>query len=268
MSTASGSGSGLTVRAIALHPVKSAAARPVHSCHVGPTGITDDRRWMVVDSDGDMLTAREIPALLHVLADTPLTAPGLDEPLRLRCHGLESLSIDGSPGEQRSAHVFGRAVRVDVVHRAAGWLQEALGLGGVQLVRHLAHPGEQAALQDAAAVSLATTTSLQQVSSWADDDLAPRRFRGNLLLSGDVEPFAEDAWTTVRIGDDVVLTARKPISRCLLTTIDPDDLTSGPEPLRSLARHHRIDGTPRFGLGLHVVHGGVINIGDRVTLEG
>ncbi|WP_370289213.1 MOSC domain-containing protein [Nocardioides sp.] len=253
--------------AIALHPVKSASARSVQTCRVGPTGITDDRRWMVVDSVGDMLTAREIPPLLRVVADTPLTAPGLDAPLRLRFPGLESLSIDGSPGEQRSAQVFGRAVRVDVVHQAAGWLQEALGLGGVQLVRHLAHPGERAALQDAAAVSITTTASLQQVSSWADDDLAPSRFRGNLLLSGDIEPFAEDAWTTVRIGDDVVLSARKPISRCLLTTIDPDDLTSGPEPLRSLARHHRIDGTPRFGLGLHVVHGGEISLGDRVTLE-
>ena len=35
-----------------VHPLKSAAVRPVSSTSVQPQGLVDDRSWMVVDADG------------------------------------------------------------------------------------------------------------------------------------------------------------------------------------------------------------------------
>ena len=63
------------------------------------------------------------------------------------------------------------------------------------------------------------------------------RFRPNIVVKG-CEPFAEDTWNRIRIGD-VELAVVKPCARCLVTTIDKQTLEKSKQPLKTLATFRR-----------------------------
>src|SRR4051812_321547 len=73
------------VSALTAYPVKSLAGTPTDVMAVDASGPRGDRRWMVVDASGEVLTARKHPVMLAARATTVdggvrLTAPGR-EPL-------------------------------------------------------------------------------------------------------------------------------------------------------------------------------------------
>jgi len=70
----------------------------------------------------------------------------------------------------------------------------------------------------------------------------------------------------VRIGE-VPFRAVKLCDRCVLTTIDPDTLAKGKEPIRTLSRHRRWDGKVWFAVNLIPDGTGTIRVGDPVTAE-
>jgi len=144
-------------------------------------------------------------------------------------------------------------------------------------------------LADAGPVLLASEQSMAQLNDWiradaaeADvpdldpDDLSDAgagpvvepldilRFRANIVVDGD-EPFAEDAWSGVRIGD-VDFRTTELCDRCVMTTIDPVTLAGGKEPIRTLARHRRWDRRTWFGIRLVRTGGGsTLRVGDPVV---
>ncbi len=120
-----------------------------------------------------------------------------------------------------------------------------------------------AAFQDRSPVSLLSTASLDQLNDWIGGrPLQASRFRSNLLVAG-VRPFAEDGWQAVRIGD-AELRVAGPISRCVMTGIDPITRDRGKEPIRTLARRRRWDGKTWFAVHLLVEQPGLISTGDVV----
>jgi uncharacterized protein YcbX len=67
--TSSGCGDHVAVvRAVAAYPVKGAAAAPVGSVVLDALGVVGDRRFAVLDADGQVLTADRAPALRAVRA--------------------------------------------------------------------------------------------------------------------------------------------------------------------------------------------------------
>ena len=91
------------------------------------------------------------------------------------------------------------------------------------------------------------------------------RFRPNVVIDGE-EPFAEDAWPTVRIGNLKFRTTMV-CDRCVMTTIDPITLAGGKEPIRTLARYRRWDRKTWFGTRLVPLVTGTISLGDAVEPE-
>lgn len=89
-----------------------------------------------------------------------------------------------------------------------------------------------------------------------------RRLRPNIVI-GDVEGLAERAWPghRLRIGETIIEVA-KLRSRCVMTTFDPDTLEQDVSVLRRIAQ--RFGG--KMALDCDVVQGGVIRVGDAVTL--
>lgn len=264
--------------AISLYPVKSTAAREVDRAHIGRYGIAGDREWMIVDGHGTEVTARELPALLRIMASNRATGGPDSVDLRLDAPGVTGLELTG-PGEgDRKVQLFGQSlVARPAGARADDWLRRVVGRDDVSLVwcatpedRQVAfgnHLTGNAAFQDESAVSLISTASIAQVNEWigGPQPLPATRFRANLLVEG-VEPFAEDGWGAVRIGD-AELRVAGPIARCVMTTIDPITLGRSKEPIRTLARHRRWDGKTWIAVHLLVDRPGLITLGDAVELK-
>jgi uncharacterized protein len=275
------------LEALAVHPVKSTAVRHVLHADVEPWGLRDDRRWMVVDASGECVTAREQPALLTIRADTPTTDPGLDVALRLHTPARQPLEVAEPHGPAVPVTVHGRALdAVAAPHEAAAWLGALLGRDDLRLVHvhrprplnpEHALPGEATAFADAYPVTLASAASLRRLDDWVTEGalergedqrhpMAVERFRPNLVVDGDLEPFEEDGWRRVRVGA-VSFRVVKQVDRCVLTTIDPATLERGPEPIRTLARHRRRDGRTWFAMQLVPEVRGVVRVGDEVVPE-
>jgi uncharacterized protein YcbX len=268
-----------------LHPVKSTAVRPVLHGDVDPWGLAGDRRWMVVDATGECVTAREERRLLSITADTGATDPGLAADLRLTAPGLEPLDVEQPHGTPVPVTVHGRPLEGITAPAGAGaWLGAVLGRNDLRLV-HVSsprplnpghgRPGEATAFADAYPVTLASAASLHRLRDWVaetalergEEPAAPlpmERFRPNLVVDGDLDPFEEDGWRRVHVGP-VEFRVVKPVDRCVMTTIEPRTLERGPEPIRTLARHRKWDGATWFAVQLVPESRGVVRVGDEVV---
>ena len=277
----------MTVRlhTIGIHPVKSTAIRHVLSAHVTRWGVAGDMRWMVVDGDSRMVSARELHALFTITADTAETIPPAISALRLSAPGHDPIDVAEPQGDPRPVRLHSHdllALPADAGTQA--WVRRVLGRDDLTLVwcddptrRSLnpsyAQPGDHTAFADGYPVTLASLDSLARLNDWMAEDALQRgeepiaplpieRFRPNLVVEG-AEPFAEDGWQRVRIGD-VVLRKAKGVDRCVMTTISLLDLTTDKEPVRTLARHRQWDHKTWFGVQLIPETTGRIEVGDTV----
>lgn len=269
-----------------VHPLKSGAIRPVEVATVERAGFAGDRRWMVIDADGVLVSARELPPLFSIVADTPETSTEVGSGLRLRADGLTDLHLATDPGPEIPIRMFSNDLTgVLVSAEADAWLSEAVGRSGLRLVRcpdptrrplkpEIHREGDHTAYADAVPVTLASLRSLGQLNDWIAEAAVERgeevpaplpitRFRPNIVIDGDLGAFIEDTWSTVRIGD-VPFRVSGPVSRCVMTTINRDDLAKGKEPIRTMARHRRWDGKTWFSIQLIPDGTGEVRIGDEV----
>jgi uncharacterized protein YcbX len=92
------------------------------------------------------------------------------------------------------------------------------------------------------------------------------RFRPNIVISG-CEPFAEDGYARVRIGE-ISFRGPKRCDRCVITTVDPLTGERGREPLRTLAKYRLADQKVWFGMNLIHDQTGVLRVGDAVAPSG
>ncbi|WP_110238605.1 MOSC domain-containing protein [Nocardioides gilvus] len=271
-----------------IHPVKSMAIRTLSRSAVLARGLQDDRSWVVVDSEGDLVSAREFPALFSVEADTPITSPGLQAPLRLRSSGRPDLLVEIPNAPRSSVTMFGQALAgTEAAPEVQQWLRTTLGRSDLRLLwchdpqgRSLnptyAAPQDHTAYADGYPLTLATDSSLAQLNEWITQGAIERgeptpaplgmeRFRPNLVVSG-TSPFEEELWQRVRIGD-VSFRVTHPSGRCVMTTVDPRTLERGKEPIRTLARHRRSGSKVIFAMNLIPEGEGILTLGDAVVPE-
>jgi uncharacterized protein YcbX len=170
---------------------------------------------------------------------------------------------------------------------AGAWLDKATGSTGLRLVwcaeparRALnpsySRPGDHTAFADGYPVTLASLDSLARLDEWIAEGAVERgeeppaplpisRFRANVVVQG-AEPFAEDRWTRVRIGG-VWFRKAKGVDRCAMTLIDPADLSTGKEPIRTLSKHRLMDQKTWFAVQLIPDGTGRIAVGDEVEVD-
>jgi uncharacterized protein YcbX len=252
----------LRITDIWRYPVKSCRGERLTAATVEPWGLRGDRRWMLVDSDGEVVTAREYPPLVLV---TPLIdAVG---GIRLSTTGLPDLDVPApSVTSQVPVSVWRRPLTAALASdESAEWLTKVTG-EPVRLVylddptrRHTnpeySLPADRVSFADGFPLLLTSEASLAALNDWiaagpraSEGPLPMRRFRPNVVLAGS-PAWAEDDWRRLRIGD-VTFRAARGCDRCVFTTIDPDTAAKGKEPLATLARYRRWDGAVWFGINL------------------
>lgn len=269
------------VQSIHVHPVKAFQALSLREAVVESWGLAGDRRWTLVDNGGKVVTQREQPRLALAAAE-PLAGGGV----RLSAPGRAPLTVRvPDPAVTLPVSVFGTEVEaVPAAAPAHAWCSAYLGTD-VRLVHmddpavrrpvdpDYALPGETVSFADGFPLLVTTAASLDALNSLMaegpnahEGPLPMNRFRPNVVVAG-TEPWAEDHWSRISVGE-VVFRAAKPSGRCVVTTTDQDTAVRGREPLHTLARHRRVGGKLLFGVNLVPLSPGTIAVGDPVRVLG
>ncbi|MFB9236097.1 MOSC domain-containing protein [Plantactinospora siamensis] len=271
----------MRLAAAQVYPVKSLGGVSVEEAAVERWGLRHDRRWLVLDADGGYLTARRERRMLGVTA-----VPGAGSiTLTGRDGSVHTVGepVDGPPASAAISRLDRVRLAGDDAHEwLSTQLHQPVRLGWLDDPRrrsvstsHGGRPGDPLNLSDAGPLLATTVPSLRRLDEWIAEEAAERgeaapeplpmaRFRPSIVLDGAIEPFAEDGWQTVRVGEIHFRFAER-CDRCQLTLIDPSTLIGGKEPIRTLARHRRFDGRTWFGVRLIPLNTGVIRVGDEAS---
>lgn len=107
--------------------------------------------------------------------------------------------------------------------------------------------------------------SVAHLNQLLDAPVPLDRFRPNIVIAG-APAFAEDAWQTIRINQQVFQVV-KPCDRCAITTVDQvTGEVAGKEPLRTLARFRTVKQKVLFGQYLLAEMRGILRVGDRIQV--
>ena len=266
----------MQVTRIRRYPLKSCRGEDLDVAPVQPWGLAGDRRWMLIDDAGDAVTARTVPRLLTVHPHL------LDGGLSLTAPGMDTLVVAAPTAPLVGVAVHGNPVTAAVASApATEWFSRLVG-SPTRLVhlddptrrvpnQQYAQPDDRVSLADGFPLLLVTEESLAALNgliAGGDSRVAPLsmlRFRPNVVVRG-APAWAEDGWRRVRIAD-AFFRVVKGCARCVLTTIDPDTLVTGHEPIATLARHRRWDGKTWFGMNLVPdTPEATIRVGDEVEI--
>jgi hypothetical protein len=267
-----------TIEQLWVYPVKSCAGIQLMEAEVTDTGLLYDRAWMVVDSEGEFVTQRELPRMALIqpsfkLGQLVLRAPGM-----LALH----LALNAAEGPAK-VRVWGDEVMAcDMGDLAAQWFSDFLGphapadLKRLRLARFDPEvkracdaewtAGREALTQFSDGFSLLVTSqaSLDALNvRLVEADHAAvtmARFRPNIVLGG-VEPHDEDrvgSWSIATDGGSAQLDNAKPCGRCPIPNIDPLTAISSPavgDALQTYRQDRRLGGAITFGMNAIVVEG-------------
>ncbi|MFC7884958.1 MOSC domain-containing protein [Streptomyces sp. NPDC057376] len=270
------------LQSIHVHPVKATRSLSLREAVVEPWGLAGDRRWMMVDDGGKVVTQRGRPRIALAAAE-PLPGGGV----RLSAPGREPLTVPvPRAGATVPVQIFRDKVEAVLAEDEAvhAWCSDFLE-ADVRLV-HLddpatrrpvdpryALPGETVTFADGFPLLLTTTASLEALNALiargehaGEGPLPMDRFRPNVVVSG-TEAWAEDGWSRLTMGE-VAFRVAKPCGRCVVTTTDQGTAERGREPLHSLGQHRRVDGKLVFGQNLVPLGRGTIRVGDPVRISG
>ncbi len=263
----------VTVSALYRYPVKGCKAEPLDAAVVERRGLSGDRRWMLIDANGDFVSQRGEPRLTQFVAEP------IQDGIRLQAPGVDLLHVDFPKADASvlTVDVWGTASSVRHADAADEWLLGWLGYP-VRLVyqpdtaRRSVKPAratteeDRVSLADGYPLLLTNEASLAAVNTELGVPAEMLRFRPNVVVRG-LNPFAELSLTRLTIGG-VSFRAVKPCVRCNVVTLDPATGDRGKEPLRTMARlpQTRTDDGVVFGMNLVPDGEGTIRVGDRIEV--
>lgn len=261
----------ITLSEIHYYPIKSCAGTPVAAWEADALGFVHDRRWMLVDEENVFLSQRELPKLALIKPEVK------GDHLLVSAPGMPPLEVPLEPTNtiRRLARVWRDLVEVSSTGAEADrWFSEFLGvdcrLVGLpdDSIRRVdpdyARPEDHVTLADGFPFLLISKASLADLNDRLAEPLPMDRFRPNLVVGG-CEPFAEDGWEEIRIGD-IYFRVAKPCARCAITTVDQETGKKGKEPLTTLATFRNSPSGVLFGQNLIHEAPGTLRVGDAVEV--
>ena len=253
------------------YPVKSLAGTALSQSLLEPFGLQHDRRWMVVDErSGDFISQRTHPRMALIQVEH------CQQRIVLREAGGHTLQVTLPDDKRlRQVTVWGDQCQSwDAGDEAARWLSELLQTECRlvyfpdneirQVDPNYAEPGDKTAFSDGFPLLLISQGSLDDLNSRLAEPVEMMRFRPNLVVSG-CEPFAEDNWKKIRIGE-IILRIVKPCSRCNMPNVNLQTGQREKEPMRTLSQYRRRDNQVFFGQNVIAEGVGEITVGMPVEI--
>ncbi|XP_071080529.1 mitochondrial amidoxime-reducing component 1-like [Haliotis cracherodii] len=277
-----------TVSALYVYPVKSFRGLNVMEAECTRLGLKykglTDRHWTVADEAGMYLTQRQVPSMA-------LIEPSIHgDIMHLNAPGMSTLKVPMNP-EVTPTMVKKVTVKTDTVDsldcgaEAAQWLCKYLNRAGLRLHfsapslekrdsyygkklwEHPALPGDLTAFSDYCSYMVLSNASLRALNDRLANPVPILNFRANIIVD-DCDPFAEDDWKEIRIGQARLRTLDA-CTRCILTTVDQIKgvKDKNEEPLKTLRTFRRKEPygvKPAFGVNATFVTPGVVRVGDPI----
>jgi uncharacterized protein len=234
-----------TLSSIYIYPVKSCRGIAIAAGELNRWGLVYDRHWMIVSDSGRFITQREEPRL--ALIGTEIQT----QTLKLSAPELPDLEIPLNRADQAEKILVvvwrDQCQAIDQGDEAAAWFSNYLQRD-CRLVRmdedfnrpvsstYALRPA-QVSFADGFPMLLISEASLADLNSRLLEPLPMNRFRPNFVVSG-CEPYAEDTWQTIQIGE-IVFDLVKLCERCVITTTDQTTAIRSKEPLLTLGTYRR-----------------------------
>jgi len=260
----------IIVSGLSVFPVKSCREVKLNSALVESFGLKNDRRWMVVDESGVMLTQRKIAEMC--LIQVEVTESGLV----LKTAFMDSLSVITPVVKKKvTVKVWNDECQAfDAGDEAAKWLSLALSVTCRlvyfpndefrQVDLTYANKGDKTAFSDGFPLLLISQGSLDDLNSRLSTAVTMNRFRPNIVVSG-CQPFAEDKWKKIRIGN-INFRIVKPCSRCVIPGINIETAEREEEPIKTLVAYRKRDNKIFFGHNIIADSFGKIQVGMPVEI--
>ncbi|WP_163834170.1 hybrid-cluster NAD(P)-dependent oxidoreductase [Spartinivicinus ruber] len=257
--------------AITIYPIKSTAGLSVSQAMVNREGLAFDRRFVLVDSNGQFITGRQYPQL--TLIKSVIIPAGL----QISAPGMPTLTIEYAQltSQYRPITVWKDTIQAQHSHEQYDqWFSQYLNKSchlyfyGEHSHRSVKkRPNEQVSFADGYPLLIVSEASLTDLNCRTAEPVNMAQFRPNIVVSG-TEAFAEDSWQQIKIGE-VHFEIDSPCTRCIFTTVNPNNATKNQlkEPLTTLAKY-RSDENHNifFGQNLIALNEGIISVGDPIEI--
>ncbi len=257
------------ISALYIYPVKSLAGYSVPCATVLERGFAHDRRWMVTDSNYDLLTQREYPRM--ALIKTAIS----QHSLTLSCagHGTVALPLEPPKGPLVTARVWNDRVPAQTVGPEADrWLTEVIGTpchlvfmpenGQRAISPTYAPEGLHTSFADSLPYLVIGQAALEGLNQRLPQPVLIDRLRPNIVFTGG-PAHAEDHWQAFTV-NDVTFRVGKPCQRCMLINVNQQSGEKSNEPLRTMSQYRNFDGRVMFGQTLVALQSGLVHVGDVV----
>ncbi|MGD1920301.1 MAG: MOSC domain-containing protein [Pleurocapsa sp.] len=277
----------MIVSQLCVYPVKSCQGIDLAQVQVEMKGFLRDRQMMLVSGSGKFITQRQFPQLAKVIVE--IVEPNIT--LKVVDASLPDLTFTPiATGRTIEVEIWrDRLQAIDQGDEVADWFQRLLDLDTGKICRLVQqspqhnrilkqkYPSEEDIainFADNYPVMLTATASLVELNQRiAEIHLSQKqaipinRFRPNIVIDT-TDPFVEDRWSIIQIGE-IVFRVAKPCSRCIITTIDQEHGQKNQlkEPLNTLGTFRQLSELGvMFGVNMIPQNEGIIRKGDRLQV--
>ncbi|XP_043855455.1 mitochondrial amidoxime-reducing component 1-like isoform X1 [Dromiciops gliroides] len=278
-----------TVAQLWIYPIKSCRGVPMKEAECTEMGLRSghlrDRFWLIINEEGNMVTARQEPRLVLISLTCendslmlsaaytqdlilPIKAPSTNVVRKCRVHGLE---IEGRDCGDEAAQWITSFLKTQP-YRLVHFEPQMRPRNSKQIVDAF-RSTDKVAYPDASPFLILSEASLVDLNSRLEKKVKANNFRPNIVISG-CRVYEEDSWNEILIGD-VEMKRIMACGRCILTTVDPDTgIMNRKEPLETLRSYRQCDPcdqkvygkAPLFGQYYVLEDPGTIKVGDPVYL--
>ncbi|WP_031427331.1 MOSC domain-containing protein [Flavimarina sp. Hel_I_48] len=262
----------MKIEQLYVYPLKSARSITREEVEVVQTGFLRDREFAVINTEEQIITARENPALLNI----KVALRG--DLLELSADDQEPICIDYTKDFQNKVQIELFKIPTEGLlaeHPINKWLSHLLDQScrlvmiDKQKPRFSSKSKSEIPINfcDASPIHLVTTASLENLNKRLKKQVKIGRFRPNIVVSGS-KPFEEEFWKNIKIGNCIfeVVSCTK---RCTMITIDPDtsQKDKDQQPLRELASYKKAEGGVDFGVYLVPKSTGTLKLSDAISVN-
>ncbi|OXA96314.1 MOSC domain-containing protein [Flavobacterium hercynium] len=257
------------VKEIYIYPIKSLAGISCQQANAEEMGFENDRRWMLIDAENQLITQREHRILSQFypqISDGKINITFKDQ--------THEFSIAENLNNPIHVDVWDdKSEVVEVNESTSKWFSEQLGFECklVKIIKSGDRKHESSQLKETFNVSLADgypylmigSQSLDFLNEKLADKITILRFRPNIVI-GTQTAHEEDDFTTFKIGE-VQFKNVKPCGRCIMVNNDPENGKLKKEPLKTLSTYRVVNNSVLFGTNIVGLNSGVIRVGDEVV---